>query len=388
MRVFILKLCVFFAPFVVVFGPAAFVLGISGEILSADQIALKQYEGTRDALYGAAYTNPDARYKLASARLRRPKLLAMGSSRALEFRGDLFTLRAGEFYNAGLLTERLHEMRRALAHLPLAEPRAGAATDEGARYILLGLDQWAFSPNWPNATDNPLYEREISEGSSSVLSSLQRSVRFVWMDIVAGRLQLAKLSAASENIGVNARLRGNGFRWDGSYYYATVLADPVGAKDYQFKESLKRIREATLKRYEAAADVSPAMIAELRLLLADAKRRQLQVVGYLPPYAPTVERAFRSGGKHEYIPKLERHIRPVFEEAGFPFFDFTSCERIGCTDAEFIDGAHPGVTTDARMILEMLPQVPWLDAIVDQDELSLRVQRSAGTPELVLPEAR
>jgi hypothetical protein len=388
MRPFFAKLSIFFAPLFIAFAPPAFVLLVSSEIKSADDIALAQFEGPRSTVYGPAYTNPDARYKLVGARLRQPRVFAMGSSRALELRADLFTLREGQFYNVGLLTERLHEMRRALAHLPLTDPSLdGEGRKSPKQAILLGLDQWAFNPNWPNATDNPLYEREVGEGGSNVLNALQRSFRPVWSDLVAGKLQLARLLEGGENIGVNARLRGNGFRWDGSYVYADVLADPVHAKDYQFKESLKRVQQGT-KRYEFADDVSPAMIEELRVLLADAKRRDLDIVGYLPPYAPTVEHALKAGGKHAYMQKLDAALRPIFVEAGYPFFDFTSCERIGCSDGEFIDGVHPGVTTAARMVLEMAPQVPWLDALVDQDELARRVHKSAGTPELVFPEAR
>ena len=143
---FFAKLCLFLAPFVAVFSLPAFVLGVSGEVLSADEISRRHYEGDRAAIYGPGYTNPDARYKLASTRLHRPKVLAIGSSRALELRADLFTGGDQIFYNAGLLTERLYEFRRALAHLP----------SEGCNELILVLDQWSFNAYWPIAVDNPL----------------------------------------------------------------------------------------------------------------------------------------------------------------------------------------------------------------------------------------
>lgn len=377
MNPFARKLLLFFAPLLAIFSAPALVLVASSEWLSADEIAKLHFEGPRDAVYGPAYTNPDARYKLVGALLRRPKLLAMGSSRALEYRSDLFTLPDGAFYNVGLLTERLFEFRRAFRQLPL----------DDCKGIILVLDQWNFNPNWPNVVDNPLYEREISAGDSNVLNALQRSVWSVWHDLASGHLELTAVLAGGHNLGVNARVRGNGFRWDGSYYYADVLADPVHAKDYQFKNSLGRVASGS-NRYEFATDVDPRALDELRLLLAEARRRGLNVVAYLPPYAPTVEHALRNGGRHTYMAKIAAAVAPVFEEAGYPFFDFTSCESLGCTDAEFVDGVHAGTKADARILLELVKAAPWLKAWVDVDVVTARIAASAPGTELAPGEKR
>lgn len=371
MRSFKLKLLLFFGPIAALFSLPALVLGLSLEACSADFIAERHYAGPREAVYGPAYTNPDARYKLASAWLRRPRLLAMGSSRALELTSDLFTLDEGHFYNAGLLTERLFEFRRALAHLPL----------DDCKGVILVLDQWNFNPNWPNHGDNPLYERELAAGSSDVLNALQRGVWRTWRDMGTGSLELKPLLEGAANLGVSAKTRGNGFRWDGSYLYADVFADPQNAKDYRFRYSLSGIAEGRF-RYEFATSVDHGAVEELQRLVAELRRRNIDAVAYLPPFAPTVERALREGGRHRYLEVIGPTVAPVFAAAGFPFVDSTSCESIGCSDAEFVEGLHPGTSVDARILIALADKAPWLDAWVDQAALRARLERAPPGPEL------
>lgn len=375
MRSFKLKLLLFFGPIAGLFSLPALVLGLSLEACSADFIAERHFAGSRDAVYGPAYTNPDARYKLASAWLHRPRLLAMGSSRALELTSDLFTPGEGLFYNAGLLTERLFEFRRALEQLPMGDCQG----------VILVLDQWNFNPNWPNHGDNPLYEREIAAGSSDVLNALQRGVWRTWRDLGTGHLELAPLLEGDAKLGVNARIRGNGFRWDGSYLYADVLADPTIAKDFQFRSTLRRVVDGS-QFYEFGDAVDASAVDELKRLLAELRRRKIEVVAYLPPYAPSVEHALRAGGRHRYLDRIAGVLAPVFAEAEVPFADFTSCERIGCNDAEFIDGHHPGTAADARILIALADAAPWLDAWVDQAALRRRLERAPPGPELPLLE--
>ncbi|MCC7073396.1 MAG: hypothetical protein IT383_18945 [Deltaproteobacteria bacterium] len=371
MQRFFAKLTVFLTPFLVGFGFPAFVLVASRESLSADEIARLHFDGPLDALYGAAYTNPDARYKLVGIELRKPDLVTIGSSRVLEFESGLFVDGSRRFYNGGLLIERLYEIRRAMRHFDGRHPK----------YVLLGIDQWSFNAAWPSAVDNPLYEREISAGVSDLLNAIQRTARFAWPDLIHGKLSMASLIGGAPHLGVNARTRGNGFRWDGSMVYADRLRDPNGERDFDFRESFSRIAEGR-RRFEFGSDVDEAALKELELLLREARERGLEVVAYLPPFAPSVERRLRATGKHSYVDKISPVITPIFARHGFKVFDFTSCESVGCTDEEFLDGFHAGTKADARMLAAMADQVPWLDGMVDQELLTQRIERTPPGPGL------
>jgi hypothetical protein len=364
------KLAIFFLPFVGIYGLPAIVLAASGEILAADEIAARHFEGPRTAVYGAAYTNPDARYKLVMLELHKPRVVAIGSSRTEQFRSDMFD-RTAAFYNAGLLTERLYEFRRALAHLP----------EGNVESLILILDQWSFNANWPNSADNVLFEKEIAAGSSNALNAVQRGARTIWPHVLSGYLPLAEALSRNDNIGVSGRVRGNGFRWDGSYAYTDFARVRATLPDFEFKDTLKRIERGE-RRFEPGDDVDPNAITELRELLAAARARGLNVVAILPPFAPTVERALRASPRHAYVQKIHAAIAPVFAAAGYRVVDFTSCEALGCSDEEFYDGFHPGPKADARLLARLADEVPWLDAIVDQDELRMRVARAGAGTEL------
>ncbi len=79
------KLALFLLPLVVLFSVPLVTMVPSGEVLTADAIAEKHARASTTSLYGPAYTNPDKRYKLRSAILRDAPVMAMGTSRMMQF---------------------------------------------------------------------------------------------------------------------------------------------------------------------------------------------------------------------------------------------------------------------------------------------------------------
>lgn len=98
-----------------------------------------------------------------------------------------------------------------------------------------------------------------------------------------------------------------------------------------------------------------------------------------PPFAPTVVAALRESGSHSYLDALPARLRDLFENEKVPFFDLTTCEALGCSDAEFIDGFHGGETVYARLTLEMGRSVPWVQAKLSPS-LPGRLELGVGTP--------
>ena len=272
-------------------------------------------------------------------------------------------------HRPGGLVSRLHHLRRALAHLP-----------RGSRshYLIIGFDQWSYNDNWEGAGDDASVEAEYADGSDA-LGNLRYGMR-AWPEYLRGRLPLGELLGRSPSFGVNARLRGNGFRHDGSYLYADILRDPASAEDYLFRNTLARVRERR-QRFASGAVVSARALEETRAFLEQARGRGVEVVGFLPPFAPTVRARLVDSGVHQYLDVLPASLRQVFDRASVPLFDFTSCEPVGCTDAEFIDGFHGGETVYARLLLEMARTVPWIEARLAA-ELRDRLVRAAGKPKL------
>src|SRR5687768_13974749 len=104
------KVLLFTLPFAIVLGAPAYVLLSSGEFTPVEKVIRMQSTATTPVLFGRAYSDPTARYKLQSVVHRKPEVLVLGTSRVMALRGDFF--RDGtQFFNAGNGITRLGHLR-------------------------------------------------------------------------------------------------------------------------------------------------------------------------------------------------------------------------------------------------------------------------------------
>src|SRR5688572_16518870 len=98
MRRLILKLFLFAFFLALIFAFPVWVLNTSGEWLPIERIA-ERHAGERPVLVGLAYSDYLGDLKLRAAQKRRAEILAVGSSRVMQFGSGLFSR---SFYNAGV----------------------------------------------------------------------------------------------------------------------------------------------------------------------------------------------------------------------------------------------------------------------------------------------
>src|SRR5947208_3342599 len=98
-RTFLAKLALLFVPFLVVLGVPATVMWRAGEFDSPASVAARQMQSP-DTLYLTAYSNGWQRLKSLSTAVRKPDVVAVGTSRVMQFRAGFFKDPAS-FYNAG-----------------------------------------------------------------------------------------------------------------------------------------------------------------------------------------------------------------------------------------------------------------------------------------------
>jgi hypothetical protein len=147
----------------------------------------------------------DRSYKAELIDMRDAPVIALGSSRVMQFRKEMF-ISPGMFSNAGGAVPQLDEARRFL----LALPREAVP-----RVIILGLDQNFFKPSW-----HPTLSPEEVAPRQRLLSLLSGEWRKVYTDYITGKFDIRQLSSAHEesmSVGVNALINQNGFRPDGSH---------------------------------------------------------------------------------------------------------------------------------------------------------------------------
>ena len=366
MKRLILKLSWLLVPtLAAVYGFPFLVLGMSGELTSASSVARRQRDADVPILYGPSYSNPVKPLKLNALLYRAPTVAVFGTSRVMQFRSEMFR-NPGEFYNAGGAAPTIWDLRALLAEVPEhAQPQV----------LIVGLDQYLFNANFAEFT------KMAVDPETSWRGIVQNSRWTVYEDYRARKFRVRSLfsrrSLRGVRVGLNAIANNNGFRNDGSYHYGAYIADPRNPAhgDLDFADSLRRIGQGT-QRFEYGRHVSTDAVEELAAFLRICRGRGIHVVALLPPYAHTVyTRMMSMGARYGYLRELRARLTPVFEEYGYPLFDFSDLEWVGATDVETIDGFHASEPAYVRMLLEMQRRDDALRAhVMDPDALEARLR--------------
>lgn len=276
-------------------------------------------------LYGTGYSNNNVEYKLSNVSSDY-ELLIIGTSRVMQFQTSDFV---HSTYNAGGIISRVEQIHPLLAyfdeknHLP--------------KYIILGLDHYFFNESW-----NEISDYAITNYSNRIRSSISRpnvNYRLIARDIVSGRLSIRELinSENEDNIGVNALINGKGFRNDGFLVYGDykILEDE---NLLDFEDSLNRI-EGGHRRFEYGQEVYAEALQQINLILDFAEEKNIQIIGFLPPYAPLIYEEMINSKNYDYIRKLPAELIEVFDQYDdHTFYDFSFVE--GFDNTYFVDGFH------------------------------------------------
>lgn len=194
---------------------------------------------------------------------------------------------------------------------------------------------------------------------------------------------MARVNGGCRSIGMTAAMTASGFRPDGSYRYGPLLDVPVAERSVpdRLSGTLSRIRKGR-PPFVYGANVHEPSVAELRSLLQWCASRNIKVIGYLPPFAPTVVAAMRlPPSRYAYLDQLPGPLSQAFRAHNYPFFDFTLFP--GAPDAEFVDGVHGSERVGAKMPVEMARQSPVAAEIVDVPRIERHLSSSAN-PVLLL----
>ncbi|MEM7391341.1 MAG: hypothetical protein AAF492_03250, partial [Verrucomicrobiota bacterium] len=165
MKPFAFKLVLFAFPWLLLIGGIGLVFFAAEETVSPDR-AIQKQTADRSIIYGPAYSNPNPSYKFKAAVARKPEVLALGTSRVMQFRSWLFTQKPDAFYNAGGAVTKLPDIQQFLA---LIEP--------DPKVILLGLDHYFFNPAWdPLNSPNGDIEAHARRKQSRIVRKSKRVV--------------------------------------------------------------------------------------------------------------------------------------------------------------------------------------------------------------------
>ncbi|MEG0179953.1 MAG: hypothetical protein RR508_00135 [Oscillospiraceae bacterium] len=356
MKKFIKNVLLFFVPIILLLSLYAVGLINSGELLSMEDIADKMVSGDAELL-GFSYRNDSFVHKHLVASRKSADLLVLGTSRAMQFHDEFFTDLS--FYNAGGSAAYLSENLFFLQNLPQQSLPS---------ILILVTDQNFYNEVWSGDVNPDYSYTPTAIDAANKLSRLLGDFYKVRLDKL--------IFANGDKIGVAANIRGSGFNRDGSYNYGEMLTNPKLLNDKNFAETFTKIKNSTA-RFEQAEEIYTPSLDETEKLLSFCNENNIQVVGILPPYAPSVINEMRSSGQYGYIDKLYSTLLPMYTKYGFELYDYSFLEN--SKDEQFIDGYHGSDRVYAQITLELADKSQSLAPFIKKPDISQLLQ-DTGNP--------
>lgn len=327
----------FFVPVVIVFLlvlPNFMFLQNVGELDSGLQIATKMEQGNT-CITGLASGRLDTiDYKLQSYSLRKPDVVVVGSSRAMQYTENFFR---GSFYNMGGMAADVAELEFTIQEmLKIHTPSV----------FVITADFW-----WFNSTSASVwYNQKKGErrwGGAMRIGLLP----FLWM--VEGKLSANEyrehlLTSTGCQIGMAAFRRREGFLPDGSYFYGDRYIT-LGSQTY--KDAFEKI-DLSVGQYKHGTAASVEDVQRLIDLIHEVESHGADVVLVAPPVAPPVKSYMGTASEEAYLYWSE--ARELLEAGEIEFYDFFSTNVVSFDVCEFIDAHHPGQVVAARILLSLI----------------------------------
>lgn len=387
--VILIVLCVLFAGLPSVLAIVVFVR--SGEYLQGTD--LFELQRQRGGLYQTALSDDTyaIHTKMARYAAIKPDVVALGSSRVLQFRQRSFT-RPFSNFGTSLSTLLLLSVSQAmvLVHPP--------------KMVLLGIDFWWFNEvrytrndyfiptgpqiaaGWPNEVRRTPFEPGVLDTGYRFLREVNRQLRRiplmarflapeylpVFASLTTGFDVWGAPAVYRANVGVAGLLSGAGVDLQGSYHYSWAFKP--GNERPGFAPKLDRI-ERRAEGFEVAPGVSNHHWRQLTLSIDVLRQAGAQVIVFLPPFPGPIVRRMEETGDYGIIDDLRERLAAL----DVPTFDFHDPATIGSGDCEFADGMHGGEVTYLRMLRAMtLSPDSGLAEFVDLPAVETLIDRFAG----------
>jgi hypothetical protein len=356
-RKFIIQLAKFIAPIILFFLPPFVLLWVTAEnFCRIDKLIISNQK----YLIGYAYNQNNYLYLkwFRLVNLAKVDLLALGSSRVLQFRKEMFDC---SFYNAGYAISSVKDFKPFLESIP---------REKYPKVLLINLDQWMFNENWDNlkgfVSDRKWADSYTKNASAKIYINFYK-------DLLAKKYSIGGLVAKSNSlmIGLNS-VNDIGFRNDGSFNYGIQIIKLINndstAIDYLYKDTFRRILNGT-ERFEYSNEVNMKAISELQIFLEFCRKNNLYVVAFLPPFAEKVYLEMEHSCKYDYIKKLPGILTEIFEKYHFEFYNYTTIADCHSSDLETIDGFHGGEVTYLKILIDILNKNSKLCNVADINKL-------------------
>lgn len=331
MKRFLLYILFLIFPFIIFLPFPIYCLYVVDELQPFDSYIHKL---EKDQLWGLAYNYYDREYKFFMTNELKPDIIALGTSRTMQIDENIFNKKY-TFYNAGGAIQNSQDFLEFVKNL-----------NYNPKLIIIDLNQFFFNPN-SNKSPKAIYKKPEHNG----LTVIKNCFSF-YEDLIMGKFNFNRLKG-NNNIGLLARMTDDGFTKTGVYNYGRIINNPQSAQDYNFENTMERIKNHN-DRFQTCNNVDLSAVEHINSFLKECKKRNLMVLGFLPPFAHKTNEAMKQDGNYQYIPQLFDFLLPFFDGETHFLFDYTDVTKIGGEDFNFIDGFHAGVIVDNLIFKDII----------------------------------
>lgn len=297
-----------------------------------------------NALYGSALTDDVGFLKYGIISRTKPEIIALGTSRSLEFRAPFF--KDTTFYTTGRLGDSVDEMEKVFDRI---------CNDYIPKIVIFAVDWDWMNPHTRYGIEPPVFEEK------NVLSNrwyLYQGLYYMFWKNEKVRAQMMRpeikerdLIGNRPTIGLSAGGKNEGYRSDGSYQYGEFILHPKNTTE-RFEDTHRRIQKG-YDRFERADHIDEAQLLKLASFIHKMQERGSHVLVVLPPFPNEIYQAFMaSEGHRDFMLQFERGVRDLCAEQNVPFYDFTNMAWLGAPDEEALDGFHASERTYGRIVLQ------------------------------------
>lgn len=354
MKRFLHRFFIFIIPFLcmgIAAVPFVYIGFEIGEINSFDRL-IENQRADKSIYIGMGYNEQTGYYKLQNANYYQADVLALGTSRVMQFRADYFS---GSFYNCGgAVAENYDEYLNFLENLAY-KPKV----------VIVGLDAWVFNDAWNHSChvfDKYMPVMPVERNKISVLWSIAE-------DFADHKWDWNAIQNYAGNYGFNGRVKNAGFRWDGSYYYGDIYRELDTKNAANFQDTFERIDGGT-SRFEWGEHADHETYEYLAEFLKYCKDNGIEAVGFATPFAPSVYHKMIESGNYGYLAEISPRCRELFDEYGYMYFDYMDSTVLELDDTYYIDGFHGSEVAYANIMSDMVDKGSSLKEYIDENKLN------------------
>lgn len=328
-----------------------------------------------NSIYGTALNQNSFLYKLELIKQVRPEIIALGSSRVMQFREDSFNtsfITAGggmNYLNEGLLF--LEEMYK--FHKP--------------KVLILGLDFWWFNDNFNNPKS---FSYHSNTGDQIDLKKILKTIKFLGTGKVSKETlknifdnnKITNQYTNYDNLGFDAIATSDGFRSDGSRSYVKTIFGIKPSSDENFSNTFKRIEEGNA-RFQYGNHMSKERLMVFKDIINFIQSKGTDLVLFVPPVANAVYKKMNDYD-YDFVDKMSQYI----DSLNFETYNYHDLSILTNNDCECLDGFHGGDIVYKRILRDMYRKNSKISKYINIERINNDIDIFKGKTLTISPEEK